>query len=279
MPFPAAPPLSVSVSDRATLRAIARAPTSEQRAVTRARIVLRSAEAVAIERIAAELGVAVMTVKLWRRRYSEQGLIGLVEEHRSGRPPTYTREDRDRVIAFTLSEPPPGTTHWSARRLGERLGMSETTVWRIWRSANLEAPPRRDVQVEHRSGARGQGARRRGALPRAARAGDRVERRWEDLRSEALDRTQPMLPLRPGQVERHTHDDTRHGVTSLFAALNVATGEVTQESRQRHTGADFLAFLRRIERAYRARTCMSCLTTSAHTRRPPCGHGSSVIRG
>jgi hypothetical protein len=88
-----------------------------------------------------------------------------------------------------------------------------------------------------------------------------------------------MLPLRPGQVERHTHDDTRHGVTSLFAALNVATGEVTQESRQRHTGADFLAFLRRIERAYRARTCMSCLTTSAHTRRPPCGHGSSVIRG
>jgi transposase len=249
MPFPAAPPLSVSVSDRATLRAIARAPTSEQRAVTRARIVLRSAEAVAIERIAAELGVAVMTVKLWRRRYSEQGLIGLVEERRSGRPPTYTREDRDRVIAFTLSEPPPGTTHWSARRLGERLGMSETTVWRIWRSANLKphhvetfkwsTDPELEAKVRDVVG-----------LYLAPPERAIVLSVDEKTQIQALDRTQPMLPLRPGQVERHTHDYTRHGVTSLFAALNVATGEVTQESRQRHTGADFLAFLRRIERAY-----------------------------
>jgi transposase len=106
-------------------------------------------------------------VKRWRRRYTRGGLAGLADERRPGRPPTYTREERDRVIALTLSAPPPGATHWSARRLGERLGMSETTVWRIWRSASLEAPPRRDLQVLHRSRTGGQGARRGGALSRA----------------------------------------------------------------------------------------------------------------
>ncbi len=102
----------------------------------------------------------------------------------------------------------------------------------------------------------------------------------EKTQTQALDRTQPMLPLRPGQVERHTHDYTRHAVTSLFAALNVATGEVTQESRQRHTGADFLAFLRRIERAYPGQDLHVVLdNVSTHTRRPPCGPGWPVIRG
>src|SRR5215210_2521540 len=90
-----APPLAVSDSDRVVLRAIVRAPTSEQRAATRARIVLRAADGVANERIAGELGVALMTVKLWRRRYAERGLDGLADEARPGRPPRYSREDRD----------------------------------------------------------------------------------------------------------------------------------------------------------------------------------------
>lgn len=244
-----APPLAVSDVDRTALEAVVRAPTSEQRAVTRARIVLRAADGVANDRIAAELGVALMTVKLWRRRYAGAGLVGLVDERRPGRPPTYTRAERDRVIALTLEPPPDGTTHWSAKRLGERVGMSETTVWRIWRSAGLK-PHRtetfkfsRDPQLE---------AKVRDVVGLYLDPPERaiVLSVDEKTQIQALDRTQPMLPLRPGQVERRTHDYKRNGITSLFAALNVATGEVTQEARARHTGGDFLAFLRRLERTY-----------------------------
>lgn len=110
----------VPPSDEAALQAIIRAPTSQQRAVTRARIILRAADGVANERIAAELSVALMTVKLWRRRYARTGLAGLVDEARPGRPPRYSGADHERVIALTLAPPPPGVTHWSARRLGER---------------------------------------------------------------------------------------------------------------------------------------------------------------
>ena len=217
--------------------------------MTRARIVLRAADGLANERIAADLGVALMTVKLWRRRYAVAGLAGLADEPRPGRPPTYSREDRDRVIALTLSTPPAGTTHWSARRVGERLGMSETTVWRIWQSVDLH--PHRietfkfstDPELE---------AKVRDVVGLYLAPPERaiVLSVDEKTQIQALDRTQPMLPLKPGQVERHTHDYKRNGTTSLFAALNVATGEVTQEARARHTGDDFLAFLRRIDRVY-----------------------------
>jgi len=244
-----APPLIVDEADRAALKAIVRAPTSEQRAVTRARIVLRAAEGIANERVAAELGVALMTVKLWRRRYARAGLAGLVDESRPGRPPTYSREDRDRVIALTLSVPPEGTTHWSARRLGERVGMSETTVWRIWRSAGLR--PHR-VETFKWSTDPDLEAKVRDVVGLYLAPPERavVLSVDEKTQIQALDRTQPMLPLRPGQVERRTHDYKRNGTTSLFAALDVATGRVTQEARARHTGADFLSFLRRIDRVY-----------------------------
>jgi transposase len=249
MPFHPAPALAVNRVDRATLNAIVRAPTSEQRAVTRARVVLASAEGTAISRIAHELGVTVNTVKLWRRRYERTGLAGLVEAPRPGRPVVYGRADRDQVIALTLEPPPDGITHWSARRLGERVGMSETTVWRIWQSAKLKphrtetfkwstdpdlvakihdvvglylAPPERAIVLS-------------------------VD---EKTQIQALDRTAPMLQMKPGQVERHTHDYKRNGTTSLFAALEVATGKVTAQARARHTAADFLAFLRQVERAY-----------------------------
>jgi len=249
MAYHPAPPLAVSQADWVALQAIARAPTSEQRAVTRARIVLRSAEGRAIERIAAELGVAIMTVKLWRRRYAALGVAGLREEPRPGRPATYSREQRDRVIALTLSEPPAGTTHWSARRLGDRLGMSETTVWRIWQSAGLK--PHR-IETLKWSTDPALEAKVRDVVGLYLDPPDHaiVLSIDEKTQIQALDRTQPMLPMKPGQVERHTHDYKRNGITSLFAALEVATGKVTQEARARHTGEDFLGFLRLIARTY-----------------------------
>jgi transposase len=244
-----APALAVNEVDRAALNAILRAPTSEQRAVMRARIVLESADGTAISRIASDLGVEANTVKLWRRRYEAMGLAGLAEAPRPGRPPTYSREDRDRVIALTLERPPEGITHWSVRRLAKGLAMSETTVWRIWQSANLRP---HQVETFKFSTDPDLVAKVRDVVGLYLAPPERaiVLSLDEKTQIQALDRTAPMLPMKPGQVERHTHDYRRNGTTHLFAALEVATGKVTTQTRARHTGADFLAFLRQVERAY-----------------------------
>lgn len=251
MAHPPAPPLAVTDADRRVLQAVIRATTSEQRAVMRARIVLRSADGGSIEGIAAELGVAVMTVKLWRRRYAAAGLAGLADAPRPGHPPTYTREDRDRVVALAMGPPPEGVTHWSVRRMAARTGMSPSTVHRIWREMHL-APHRTETFKFSTDPALAAKIRDVVGLYLDPPEGAIVLSVDEKTQVQALDRTQPLLPMRPGQVERHTHDYTRHGTTCLFAALNVGTGQVTHETRSRHAGADFLAFLRRVERAYPA---------------------------
>ncbi len=250
MAHPPAPPLVVGETDRTVLQSLVRAATSEQRAVTRARIVLRAADGIPIERIADELGVAIMTVKLWRRRYAEAGLAGLADAPRPGHPPTYSRADRDRLVALTMGPPPEGTTHWSVRSMARRTGMSPSTVHRIWRELGYR-PHRIETFKFSTDPALEAKVRDVVGLYLDPPDGAVVLCVDEKTQIQALDRTQPLLPMRPGQVERHTHDYTRHGTTCLFAALEVATGQVTTEARERHTGADFLAFLRRVERAYR----------------------------
>jgi transposase len=244
-----APALSVPESDKAVLMALVRAPTSEQRLATRARIVLRSAEGVAIEHVSRELGVAVMTVKLWRRRYAEAGLAGLTDAPRPGHPATYGREDRDRLMALTLGPPPEGTSHWSALRMAAATGMSTTTVQRLWRDLGLK-PHRTETFKWSTDPALEAKVRDVVGLYLDPPEGAIVLSLDEKTQIQALDRTQPMLPMRPGQVERHTHDYKRHGTTCLFAALEVGTGRVTTDTRDRHTGADFLAFCKRVARAY-----------------------------
>ncbi len=249
MPNRPAVPLVISDSEAETLRGLIRAGTTEQRTVTRARVILRASAGVANEAVAHELSISPTSVLLWRRRFESDRLAGLADAPRSGRPLVYGREVRDRIIAATLSPPPEGTTHWSARRLARQTGISITTIQRFWAEAHLK-PHRtetfkfstdpelvakvRDVVGLHLD-------------PPARAVALSVD---EKTQIQALDRTQPMLPLKPGQVARHTHDDKRNGTTSLFAALEVATGNVTQESRPRHTADDFLAFLRRLDRAY-----------------------------
>jgi transposase len=241
----------VTDADTTHLRAVIRASTSEQRAVTRARIILRSADGGSIEGIAAELGVAVMTVKLWRRRYARLGVDGLRDAPRPGHPPTWTREDRDRVQALAMGPPPEGATHWSVRDLAKRTGMSPSTVHRVWRERGLQ-PHRTETFKWSTDPALEAKIRDVVGLYLDPPDGAIVLSVDEKTQIQALDRTQPMLPMRPGQVERHTHDYTRHGTTCLFAALEVGTGQVTTDTRARHTGADFLAFLRQVARAYPA---------------------------
>jgi transposase len=240
--------LAVSQSEAETLREITRAGTSEQRMVMRARIILRAAEGAANNAVAHELGVSIPTVLLWRRRFKERGLAGLADAPHPGRPRTYGREVRERILAETLTAPE-GATHWSRERLAERVGVSASTVGRVWKAERLK--PHRTETFKYSDDP-----------DLVAKVTDVVglylappERAVvlsvdEKTQIQALDRTQPMLPLRPGQVERHTHDYRRNGTTSLFAALEVGTGRVTDLARERHTAADFLAFLRLLARTY-----------------------------
>lgn len=244
-----APPLAVSESERAALGSLARAGRTEQRIATRARIVLGAADGRPNRTLAEELGVSPMTIVLWRRRFDQQRLAGLGDAPRPGRAPTYGRAERDRVIALTLEPPPDGTTHWSARRMAARTGISITTVQRIWAEAGLK-PHRTETFKWSTDPELVTKVRDVVGLYLAPPERAIVLSVDEKTQIQALDRTQPMLPLRPGQVERHTHDYERHGTTSLFAALDVATGKVTTEARPQHTGADFLAFVRRLDRVY-----------------------------
>jgi transposase len=249
MPNHPAPALTVDAPELTALRSLARAGRTEQRLATRARIVLRAAEGQPNNRIAAELHVAPMTVLLWRRRFERDRLAGLRDAPRPGRERVYSRARRDQVIALTLSAPPAGLSHWSSRRLAREVGMSTRTVQRIWAEAGLKphrtetfkfsTDPELEAKVHDVVG-----------LYLAPPERAIVLSLDEKTQIQALDRTQPMLPLRPGQVERHTHDYKRNGTTSLFAALEVATGRVTNQARERHTGEDFLGFLRLVARTY-----------------------------
>jgi transposase len=249
MPNHPAPPLTISESERASLQALLRAGTTEQRLVMRARIVLAAADGTANERIAAQMGVNRMTVLLWRARFGRDRLAGLADAPRPGREPTYDRAARDRVIALTLEPPPEGVTHWSARAMAARTGISVTTIQRIWAEANLK-PHRVETFKFSTDPDLVTKVRDVVGLYLAPPEKAVVLSLDEKTQIGALDRTAPMLPMKPGQVERHTHDYKRNGTTQLFAALEVATGKVTTQTRARHTAADFLAFLREIEQAY-----------------------------
>ena len=243
-----APPLAVSESEAETLRVLTRAGTTEQRMARRARIILRAAEGAANVVVAEELGVSIPTVLLWRRRFKEQGLVGLEDAPHPGRPRTYGRDLEQRIIAATLT-PPEGVTHWSRVRMAKRVGVSASTVGRVWKAERLK--PHRVETFKYSSDpdlvAKVIDVVGLYLHPPARAVVLSVD---EKTQIQALDRTQPMLPLRPGQPERHTHDYKRNGTTSLFAALEVGTGRVTNEARQRHTGGDFLAFLRLLARTY-----------------------------
>jgi len=194
------------------------------------------------------VGVSDPTVRSWRERYRAGGLGNLGDLPRSGRPPSV---DETSVVAATLDPPPPrlGVTHWSARLLADHLGVSFATVARIWRRWDLRpwkaetfkfsTDPELEAKIRDVVGL---------YLDPPERAV--VVCVDEKTQIQALDRTAPILPLRPGIPEKQTHDYRRHGTTSLFAALEIATGKVIDRCYARHTNTEFLDFLKTVARAY-----------------------------
>jgi transposase len=234
--------------DRSVLESWTRSRTLSRRQVERARIVLAAANGESSRVVAATLGIARDTARLWLRRYEAEGLEGLEDRPRSGRPrDVITPEVEAAIIEKTINEEPPPeeATHWSSRLLAETMGLEHLGVWRVWRKYALKPH-----QIE------------RFKLSRDPRLVEKLHDVVgvymnppenavvfsfdEKSQIQALDRTQPGLPLKKGRAGTMTHDYKRHGTTTLFAALNVATGRVHHECMPRHRHQEFLKFMQQV---------------------------------
>ena len=248
--------LTLTGEERAELRGRVRAKAQPARWVERARIVLLAADGVPGAEIAERVGCSEPTVIRWRSRFAEHRLAGLDDAPRSGKPPQVSDEVRDRVLTLTLTEPPTelGITHWSSRLLADRLRaeghrVSHATIARIWKAFDIKP---------HRTGTFKFSTDPELEAKVADIVGlylDPPEKAVvlcvdEKSQIQALDRTAPILPLRPGLPEKRTHDYIRHGTTTLFAALEIATGKVVDLCLPRHRHQEFLRFLKQVAKAY-----------------------------
>src|SRR4249919_1043056 len=230
-----APPLAIPPEDLRTLGQWSRSGSIRAALAERARILLLAAEGTSNTDIAGQVGCSRPTVILWRHRYTQAGLAGLGDRPRSGRPQTVRRDRRAEILATTLSPPPEhlGVTHWSTRLLADQLGVSHSTVARVWAEHDLK-PWRTetfkfstDPQLE---------AKVRDVVGLYLNPPDKAIVLCVDEKpqAQALERATPVLPLRPGIPEKRSHDYIRHGTTTLFAALEAATGKVTGACYPRH---------------------------------------------
>jgi transposase len=239
--------LTLSDEERQTLARWARRPKTAQALALRSRIVLACATGKDNTTVARELGVADATVGRWRRRFIDRRLDGLVDEPRPGQPRKITDEQVEEVIVKTLETvPPDGGTHWSTRQMAAATGLNQTAISRIWRAFGLQ--PHR---VEHWKLSKDPlfVEKVRDIVGLYLDPPERAVVLCVDEKSQiqALDRTAPTLPMLPGTPARATHDYKRAGTTSLFAALDTATGKVIGSLHARHRAIEFKKFLQTIE--------------------------------
>jgi transposase len=261
-----AEPLLLRTGDQIELERLTRSSTVSASMAQRARIVLLAADGMPNYVIAERVGVTRPTVNLWRSRYAEDGLAGLVDVRRPGRPRTV---DRAKIITATLTPPPQslGVTHWSSRLLAPRLGVDHATVAAVWKDYGVKpwraetfkfsTDPELVAKVSDIIG-----------LYLAPPENAIVLCVDEKSQIQALNRTQKTLPMQPGHAEQRTHDYVRHGTTTLFAALEVATGTVTGLCKNRHRHQEFLAFLKHLARAYPDRQLHLVMDNYATHKRP-----------
>jgi transposase len=233
--------------DREVLEGWLRTRTTPQRQVERARIVLGSADGLSGYELADRLGISRPTVQRWLDRYKAHGVAGLEDRPRSGRPKRITPEVEAEVVRKTLEEAVPRGTHWSTRLMGKEMGLHSTQISRIWRAHGLK-PHRVKTFKLSRDPRFVEKLRDVVGLYLAPPERAIVFSFDEKSQIQALDRTQPGLPLKKGRAGTMTHDYKRHGTTTLFAALDVATGEVIHECMPRHRHQEFLRFLKTVEK-------------------------------
>jgi transposase len=268
MPSPAAVVIELVAEEREQLEAWARRPTSAQALALRARIVLVAAEGLNNTEIADRLSVSLSTVRKWRNRFAPLRLGGLLDEPRPGRPRTVSDQQVEAVITRTLESAPRDATHWSTRSLAAELGLTQSAVHRIWKAFGLQ-PHRQDTWK----------------LSKDPQFVDKVkdvvgvylnppERAVvlcvdEKSQIQALDRTAPILPMLPGVPGRATHDYKRSGTSSLYAALDIASGKVIGSLHARHRAIEFKKFLITIDQAVPDHLDVHLVLDNASTHKTP----------
>jgi transposase len=268
MPIPSAVEIVLTDEERAVLESWTARRKTAQAVALRARIVLAAAGQLTNGEIAEVEGISRSTVTKWRGRFAAKRLDGLLDEPRPGRPRTVTDEQVERVVITTLESRPRNATHWSTRSMAAEVGVTPDAVMRIWRAFGLQ-PHRQQTwklskdpqfieKVHDICGLYLNPPERAVVLA--------VD---EKSQIQALDRTAPTLPMLPGTPERATHDYERNGTTSLYAALNVQSGEVIGSLHQRHRAAEFLKFLKRIDAAVPAGLTVHLVLDNASSHKTP----------
>jgi len=262
------PVLTLATEERDTLERWVRRPKTAQALAQRARIVLACASGQRNGAVADRERVTRQTVGRWRRRFVTKRLDGLLDEPRPGAPRRISDADVERVLTRTLESAPRDATHWSTRSLARTCGLSQSAVSRVWRAFALQ-PHRSETFKLSRDPLFIEKVRDIVGL--YLHPPDKALVLCVDEKSQiqALDRTQPLLPMRPGQVERRTHDYVRHGTTSLFAALNVKSGMVIGQCHRRHRALEFRKFLRRIDDAAPAALDLHLILDNYGTHKTP----------
>ena len=261
-------PIVLAVEESNRLMEWTRRHKTSQALALRARIVLACQQDRSNREIAHQVHTTAQTVGKWRGRFIEKGLDGLLDEPRPGAPRTITDAMVEKVVAKTLHDKPRDATHWSSRSMAKASGLSQSAVVRIWQAFGLQ-PHRAEtfklstdpLFIE----------KVRDIVGLYLNPPDRALVLCVDEKSQiqALDRTQPILPMMPGLPERRTHDYSRHGTTTLFAALNVATGKVIGQLHRRHRSKEFLSFLRTIDEAVPERLEVHLVMDNYGTHKTP----------
>ncbi len=241
-------PLTLTQQEQETLERWARRPKSAQALAQRARVILACAEGCNNTVVASRLKLTMQTVGKWRSRFVNKHLDGLLDEPRPGTPLRLSDAEVERVLVMTLESTPKDATHWSTRSMAQASGLSHTSVRRIWRAFAL-APHRSETFKLSKDPLFIEKVRDIVGLYLNPPTKALVLCVDEKAQIQALDRSQPVLPMRPGQSERRSHDYTRHGTTSLFAALELKSGRIIGQLHRRHRSVEFRRFLDRIDQA------------------------------
>jgi transposase len=260
--------IELSEEERAQLESWARRRTSAQALAQRSRVVLLAAEGLNNSEIAGRLGVHRPMVRKWRSRFAEYRLDGLIDEPRPGKPRTITDEQVEEVIVKTLESTPKDATHWSTRLMAREVGLTQSAVLRIWQAFGLQ-PHRQETWKLSKDPQFV--AKVRDVVGLYLNPPERAVVLCVDEKSQiqALDRTAPILPMLPGTPERATHDYKRAGTSSLYAALDITTGQVIGSLHARHRAIEFKKFLQTLDREIPGELDVHVILDNSSTHKTP----------